>query len=165
MFNRPFHPTRACPHRLCPHLHFGLLVLGTVALAQILFTGIASVLFMIALVAISLGVTRLLTGKSFMQQAMDDTLAEAVGVQLVVRPGWALVAVGCDAFYVLNAGIGVAFLFAHPHTSSVPDASMSGFIVVGVVIGLMAFSQFAHRQATRPARPKRMTVPALGSTT
>jgi len=163
MSNRPFHPTRVCPHRWCSRLHGGLAILGVVILAQILFTGLTSVLFMAGLVVISLGVMRLMAGKSLMQQAMDDSVAEAVGVQLVVRPGWALAAVGCDLFYVLNGGLGVAFLFAHPRTSTVPDNSASGFIALGVVIGLMAFSQFAHRQATRPAKPKRVTVPALGS--
>ena len=161
MTRPPFRPTRQCPHHWCSRLHLALAALGVVVITQTLFTGIASVLFMAAIVAVALGVGRLITGKSLVQQAMEESIAEAVGVHLVARRGWALAAVGCDAFYVLNGGLSVAYLFAHPHTSSVPDASTAGYIGIGVIIGLLAFSQFAHRQATRPAKPKRVRVPAL----
>jgi hypothetical protein len=164
MIRPPYRPTRQCPHRWCNRLHLSLAGLGVVIIAQTMFTGLMSVLFMAAIVAIAVGVGRLISGKSLMRQAMDEAVEAAVGIHLVVRRGWALAAVGCDGFYVLNGGLSIGYLFAHPHTSSVPESSTAGYIAVGVVIGLLAFSQFAHRQATRPAKPKRVLIPALTAT-
>lgn len=155
-----YEPTRTCPHPWCPRLHWAVIGIGLVTFTQILFTGIASLLFLAAMMVIAFGIARLQAGKSLVQEAMDEQVEQALGVRLVVRRGWALAAVGCDGFFVLNLAATTGVLFAHPHTSTVPTASTASYIAIGISLGTVAFNQFAHRQATRPAKPKRVTMPA-----
>jgi hypothetical protein len=160
----PYRATRSCPHRLCPVLHLGILPIGVVVVAQTLFTGLLSVLYMAAVLVAVLLVLRVLDRRSFSEQVVQERLERAAGVQLVVRPVWAWIAAGLDALFLLAGGLMAVLLFEHPHTSSVPSSPGAGYQSLAVTVGLMWFDLFAHRQATRPVRPKRASVPALGDT-
>ncbi|MHA6764733.1 hypothetical protein [Streptacidiphilus sp. PAMC 29251] len=156
-------PTRACPHRWCRRTHTALAATGAVFLAEILFHGLASILFTGLLAVVSLAVYSMVHGKSPMEGALDDL--PLAGINLVVRPGWARAAVGCDLFYAATGLFGVVLLpMPSQHGTTVPTADTAGFVALVVTVALTAFTQYAHRQATRPAKPKRVLVPALSST-
>jgi hypothetical protein len=160
----PYRPTRNCPHRLCPGLHLGVIPVGLVIAAQTLFTGLPSVLYLLLAGAAVALVLRALGGKSVTEEMAQEAMERAAGVHLVVRPRWALVAAGMDAVFLLGGGSTIAVLFAHPHQSSVPSSALFGYAAVVTAVGMVWFTRFAHRQATRPVKPKRVSVPALGDT-
>ena len=157
-----FKPTRSCPHRLCRPMHLALAGLGVVVVVQLMFHGIASVLFVAALMVLGFGALRLLSGKTLTEEILEEAAEVAAGVELIVRPVWAAIAVGFDVLYVCSAALLIGMLFTQPTESMVPGASTGAFIVVGVSVGLQVFAQFAHRQATRPAKRKRALVPVVG---
>jgi|SRR5690242_12891482 len=160
----PYRPTRSCPHRLCPPLHLGLIPIGTVIAFQILFTGFLSAVYGALLCVAVVAVLRLVERRSVTELLEHELLERAVGVVLVVRPVWAAVAAGMDAMYLLGGGVAVATLFAHPHRSLLPSSPWVGYVSAVLAVGIVLFDRFAHRQATRPVKPKRVYVPALGDT-
>jgi hypothetical protein len=164
----PFRPTRSCPHRWCRWLHGAMVVCTAVALVQILFTGILSVLYFLAISVAAWVAIWAVTGSSPRQEAMKEILfekaAEATGVVLVVRRGWANIAAACDVVFCVFIMEVVAESFAHPDASMVPPSLVEGAIAALLSLGMYLGRRFAHRQATRPAKPKRAWVPAwLGS--
>jgi hypothetical protein len=144
-------------------VHTTLLVLGIVLLAQIMFHGIATVLYIVATCVIGAGVLRLASGKSIVEEAMEQAAEAAAGVELVVRPAWANIAVGMDILYVGAAALFIGALFAAPNAPMMPSSSTDAFISISVGTGVQMFAWFAHRQATRPAKRKRAFVPVMGS--
>lgn len=161
MTSPPYRPTRICPHHWCPRLHMLNAVFGLVFITQILFTGIISVLFTVLVAAIGVGIQTLVHGKSPTEMATQEAMAQAVGVHLVVRPVWAGIAAAMDGLMVLFDAAAVSLLFSHPGHANTPGASVAGITALVIAFGMLGFWNFAHRQATRPAKPKRVLLPAL----
>lgn len=164
-------PTRICPHRFCKSLHLasGLVALIVLILLIVHGTDGASLgqasgfwLFLAITGFIGYGVSRVVTGRSPGQLAKLDRADRLRGVVLVVRPAWAAIAAGLDALLLAGmSGLG-ATLLATPGVviSSPAQASPIG---LGVAIGICALQDFAHMMAVKPVKPKRVTVPALGT--
>lgn len=156
-------PTRMCPHRLCRPTHTALAVVGVVFLTQILLTGLVAIIFATAIGAIALGLGRLVHQKTLHQQILDDAADQGADVTLVVREGWARAAITLDLLVLTAAAFAVSTLFA-TRTMDLPTPDAGGYIALAVAIGITTATEYAHRQATRPARPKRVTkLAAAGS--
>lgn len=158
-----FRPTRMCPHRLCKPVHIALAVVGLCFASQIMFQSLAGALFLAILGVIGLKVARLIHGKSLHQQVLDEAVTAASETVLLVRQGWANVAVGCDLLFLLLGSLAVAQLFRDTGGVNVPALDAAGMLALAVAIAIPAFSEFAHRQATRPAKTKRVLVPVTES--
>ncbi|MFE2934941.1 hypothetical protein [Streptomyces sp. NPDC059278] len=156
----PHRPTKLCPHRLCRPLHLAYGVCGIAVLARDLWqAGIAFILFMVLLLVIVQASQNMVWKKSARDLAIEDQAQCAGGIRLVVRPVWARLAVATDAFFLFIAVSAVAHI-AEPQDYSLPAPSVESLTVVAIAVGIFAFSAYAHRKATEPARPLRVPVAA-----
>lgn len=158
-----FRPTRMCPHRLCKPIHLGLAVVGLCFIGQIIFESLVGALFIVILGVIGFKIARLIHGKSLHQQVLDDAVTAASETVLLVRQGWANVAAGCDLLFLIVGSLSVAELFRGAEGVEMPAPDAAGMFILAVAIAIPAFSEFAHRQATRPAKTKRVLVPVTES--
>lgn len=167
-------PTRICPHRLCLPLHLGVGLIAIIDVIVLLTRGDAGQSFgnisMFWLVSIVIGlagyaVSRVVLGQSTGQLMRLDRLDRVRGIHLVARPVWAVVAAGTDVLNVVLAGACGAFALAGQAGPSEMSGLDQATMLTGMVItlGIQGFRDFAHRMATKPVKPKRVTVPALVS--
>lgn len=163
MTSKAFRPTRMCPHRLCKPVHIGLAVVGLCFISQVMFKSLVGALLIAILGVIGFKVARLIHGKTLQQQILDDAVTTASETVLLVRHGWANVAAGCDVLFLIVGSLAVAQLFQGAEGVELPAPDAAGLFALGVAIAIPAFSEFAHRQATRPAKTKRVLVPAIES--
>lgn len=156
----PHRPTKLCPHRFCRPIHLAYGVCGIAVVARDMWqAGIAFILFMVLLVMIVQVSQSMVWKKSVRDLAMEDHAQRAGGIRLVVRPVWARLAVAMDAFFLFIAVNAVAHI-AEPQDYSLPAPSAEAFTVMAILVGIFAFSAYAHRKATEPARPLRVPVAA-----
>lgn len=167
-------PTRICPHRWCRTVHNTMGLLAVIAMIVVLThgsggasLGAVSMYWLITMIiaVAAYAVSRVVLGHSTGQLMRLDRMDKVRGIVLVVRPVWAAIALATDLLDTAIVVAGGALAFAGqvgPHEmTGLDQASMlTGLIVVLVIQG---FRDFAHRMATKPVKPKRVTVPALGS--
>lgn len=155
-----YRPTRMCPHRLCRPTHIGLGILGIVFIAQLMLTSLLTIVFMGILSVISFAVARLIHQKSLHDQVLEDAVDRTADRVLLVRTGWANTAVTLDALFLVVAAVVVSELFTGGGKATMPTPANTGILTIAACIGISALSEFAHRQATRPVKPKRVLAPA-----
>lgn len=158
-----YRPTRSCPHRLCRPTHVVGAVAGLCAFAQLAFHSIVGLAFMLAMAVLGYGVFRAVHNKTMWQVINSDLAEEAAGVELIARPGWTNIAIGCDLLFTLSGGAVNIMLFRGDTAGTVPTPDAAGYAGIGIGVGLMLLAEVSHRQATRPAKPKRLLAPARGA--
>ena len=149
-------PTRSCPHRYYRTLHTAAGISFAIFGARLLFNGLDAAVWLAVCALIGLTVSRLVHGKNVLHQVVDEAIEKARGVHLIVRPGWALFAVILDGLYVDSS------LLRDNGALALPTPDVNGFAAIGVAAAVVALYEFAHRQATRPARPKTVLATARG---
>lgn len=162
----PYRPTRLCPHRLCRPLHDLVAVCALALIARDLFSGgLVFILFMAALIALALGVHRLVWKKPMTQLAMEDAVQGASatahgsgGRVLIARKGWARAAVTFDLFFLFIMVDGVVHI-AETRDYSVPAPTAETYVILALALSIMAGDAWCHRKATEPATPARAAVP------
>lgn len=163
MTTTDYRPTRSCPHRLCRPVHAVGAVAGICVFAQFAFHSLTGLVYLALMSVLGYGVFRAVHNKT-MQQAINDDLAEeCAGVELVARPGWTNIAIGCDLLFALCGGSVNVLLFRGDAVGTVPTPDAAGYTAIGIAVGLMLLAEVSHRQATRPAKPKRILAPAGGA--
>ena len=162
-------PTRICPHRWCKPLHLTMAGLGIITLIVMLTRGSGgasmgdvSTFWFVAIIAGVCGyaVSRIVLGQSSTQLAKLDRLDRLRGIVLVARPVWAAIAAATD---VLNVGIitlaGAMALAGQSGPQDMSGVTQSVLLTaLFIALGMQGFRDFAHRMATRPVKPKRVTV-------
>jgi hypothetical protein len=167
-------PTRICPHAWCRRLHFGLGLLALIDIVVLLTRGSGgqslgnvSMFWLISGIVGVAGyaVSRVVLGHSTGQLVKLDRLDKLRGIELVARPVWAAIAAATD---ILNLGL-MGLFGMEALSGQVGPAEMTGLdqamLLGGMAFacGWQAFRDFAHRMAVKPVKPKRVTVPALGT--
>lgn len=159
---KPYTPTRACPHRHCRKVHrfMGLLGITIVVIESVSYPLLLLGLVVFVVLAISISaLTHRRTMKEELLSATMDDLKPTV--PLVVRRGWANVAVGLDAFFALNGSGMIYSLLTEPSSYRGTSGLSTLLAPVGLTVSmaLFWFTTYAHRKATEPAAPKRVPVP------
>jgi hypothetical protein len=174
--NKPFNPTKSCPHRWCRPLHTLMALLFLAMVGPILLhAGWAFLIFSALLVVLTTYIIKLAwNGKSLMDRAKEEAAAQGSGAagnmstrHLLVRPVWANLAVGMDVLFAVALSAGLWDTIRGTSDYSVPDGSLAAIISIGVACGWAWFREYAHRKATEPAKPVRLPllVPAPGKST
>lgn len=187
MKEKPYTPTRRCPHQWCKPLH---LAPGPFALAAVAFDLWHNWLFLLPFALGSIGMwwlskalhikPRQRTGPvkisdvvqdikeapSPVELEMEDALYEGTGWRVLeVHKGWARVAVGCDLLLAAMIGLLVTEMFSDPAAAAQRSSSVtldaSTFVGIGVALLFMGFMIYAHKKATQPRKPKRAWIPAF----
>lgn len=178
-------PTKLCPHRYCRAAHHAATLLCLPFLAFMLFNaGIWYLLFIVMLCVIMTGAERMVWKRPRMELETEDrasrigsgggaTVVDPEGSDsepiklggrngtLLVRRGWARAAIVCDTI-VLGA---VVWAVSHLASTefTVPAGGDADVLGLAVGVGFFAFSAWAHRKATEPAKPLRLMVRVPGS--
>lgn len=159
----PYRPTKLCPHRLCRPTHTLIGLIGLAALVPTLWrAGLAFLIFMALIGVIAVPLQKLVWKKSRRDLILEEHLHTGTGgLRLVVRPVWARIALGMDAFFLCTVGLGVAgSVNPAPDAYDVPVFDGAALVTLVIVLGLFAFEAYAHRKATEPAKPLRLPVVA-----
>lgn len=161
--NRPYRPTKLCPHRLCLPLH-SLAAVPTLMLAvHDLLDDWRFVLLGVAGVPVVWLIYWAVHNKSPIDVAMEDLADTGTGgLRRVARPGWARVAVGCDVVIFALLASSVGRMAAGERTRGFAEAVEPAefFARLAIVGPLIWFLVYAHRKATDPVKPVRAAVPA-----
>lgn len=166
MQKKPFKPTRSCPHRFCKPLHFAVILPGLYFLSQALFDSfdndtihLGNYILLIFIGALTVLVIRLVHKGKTVSEIHAEDIASNKGY-LIVRTGWARIAVIMDAgvVAVCYAGMWYALAAGSDGTNTVSLFSLLPAISAFVVT--ITFLEYAHYKATRPAKPKRVPVTA-----
>lgn len=151
--------TRQCPHRWCRRLHSVIAACGAVALLIIAIHQLSSLLFFLAITALTVALVAVITRRSFTDIATADLPPI---VPLHVRRGWAHLAVAFDLFMVICGPLAITSMLLTPSAevgAQLTDAAYAWSTVVSV-LAYGVSREVAHWLATRPARPKRVRVPS-----
>lgn len=158
-------PTRLCPHRWCRHVHMLFAAVGLVALAPLIFHSLIVFAGVAITGFIGYAVARAVRGRSLTQLSAEEVAARhgnARTPHLIVRPGWARAAIACDFVFLFSVTSLAFSVFRNP--SGEADRAAAGMgDITGLIVGtaFLAFTEYAHRKATEPARPLRLPVPAI----
>lgn len=158
---KPYKPSRICPHRLCPPLHTALAVTGLLAAAQVMFPSWLGWLFLVLAGLMGYAVFRPVHRQTMMDRVMQDETAQALGVHLEVRPVWAFLAASTDLLFVLICMALNAALFTDAPGASITASDFTDYGGIALGTALVFFSEYSHKMATKPRKPKRAWMPAF----
>jgi hypothetical protein len=187
MANKPYTPTRTCPHRWCRPMHLAPVPFCLAVAAFYMWNNWLWLLMLAFAMLFNSWMTRIIhfrprtrsrpaTFREVVQDVrssptpidleMEDAKYEGTGWRMLqVRKWWARIAVGCDILLVLNVGLAAVSIFSSPHKMAVEvhDGTASSETVWSVLVGFafMSFSMYAHKKATQPRKPKRAWMPVF----
>ncbi|MGA5598482.1 hypothetical protein ACPCSE_30030 [Streptomyces cellulosae] len=163
MSERQHTPTRLCPHRWCRPVHTLLTVVAVALLAPLVFHSIVVALALPALGLISYAILRAVRGRTLTELAAEDVATRhstSSAPHLVYRPGWARIAIAGDLFFLLLAATALpAVLLDSPGEAERVALEVGDISSLVTAVAFAVFTQYAHRKATEPVKPKRATVP------
>lgn len=150
-------PTRLCPHRHCRSAHLALSVMSLIFLCTCVNLSWQVLVLIVLLTLLALPLNRIANGGKTVEELIVEE-AKTRG-KLIVRPGWARAAVISDLFFLANAIMVSYENITSPSATQVPPADAETVVFLILAFAAVMFVPYAHRQATRPGRPKRVTVP------
>jgi O-antigen ligase len=151
-------PTKLCPHRFCRRLHQVAICAGLV----VALTGTNIVLQVVALLAVIGSVYSWWLRRKYKLPAPPPLPFDRPNPYLQVRKWWARAATAGDAFLILAMLSAIAgnIGLRGQHASAAPVTVLSVLIGAAIVAVLYGAIVWCHYKATRPAKPKRVRVPA-----
>lgn len=160
---KPYTPTKRCPHRYCRTVHSLLVSVGTLIICVALARSPLLILGMILFVTVAVAISALVHKRTMKDQLTTGSITDDLKptVPLVVRPGWAVIALGMDVLYLLNGSSFAMSLLVQPAAYQGSQGLSMYLEPIGLAISVLGvwFITYAHKKATEPASPKFVTVP------